>query len=84
MAKDVDTVGAFEAKTHLSELLERVKAGREITITKRGSPVAKLVPITRRTTADQRAAAIKRILERSALLSFGGGRIADLTTEGRK
>jgi prevent-host-death family protein len=38
------TVGAFEAKTKFSELLERVSAGEEITITKHEKPVARLVP----------------------------------------
>ena len=38
------TVGAFEAKTKFSELLERVGAGEEITITKHERPVARLVP----------------------------------------
>jgi prevent-host-death family protein len=38
------SVGAFEAKTHLSSLLERVEMGEEITITKHGRPVARLVP----------------------------------------
>lgn len=38
------TVGAFEAKTKFSELLEQVSQGLEITITKHEKPVAKLVP----------------------------------------
>jgi prevent-host-death family protein len=38
------TVGAFEAKTKFSELLERVSEGTEITITKHEKPVARLVP----------------------------------------
>lgn len=38
------TVGAFEAKTKFSELLEQVSQGAEITITKHEKPVAKLVP----------------------------------------
>ena len=37
------TVGAFEAKTHLSSLLDRVAAGEEVLITKHGKPVARLV-----------------------------------------
>lgn len=37
-------VGAFEAKTKFSELLERVSQGAEITITKHEKPVARLVP----------------------------------------
>lgn len=39
------TVGAFEAKTHLSELLDQVQAGEEITITRHGSPAAVLMPV---------------------------------------
>jgi prevent-host-death family protein len=44
MQSDDKTVGAFDAKTHLSELLERVRQGERITITRRGVPVAVLVP----------------------------------------
>lgn len=40
----METVGAFEAKTHLAELLERVERGEVFTITRHGKPVAKLVP----------------------------------------
>lgn len=38
------SVGVHEAKTHFSKLLERVVAGEEITITRRGEEVARLVP----------------------------------------
>jgi prevent-host-death family protein len=41
-------VGAYEAKTHLSELLERVSRGERIVITKHGTPVAVLAPISDR------------------------------------
>jgi prevent-host-death family protein len=37
-------IGAFAAKTHLSELLQRVEQGERIVITRRGKPVAMLVP----------------------------------------
>jgi prevent-host-death family protein len=37
-------VGTFEAKTHLTQLLERVARGERIIITNRGKPVAMLVP----------------------------------------
>jgi prevent-host-death family protein len=40
----METIGAFEAKTHLSELLDRVARGETIQITKRGRPVALLTP----------------------------------------
>ena len=39
------TVGTFEAKTHLSTLLEQVERGEEITITRHGKAVARLVPL---------------------------------------
>lgn len=42
------SVGVHEAKTQLSQLLRRVAAGEEITITRRGRDVARLVPPTRR------------------------------------
>lgn len=37
------TVGAFEAKTHLSALLDKVAEGEEVLITKHGKPVARMV-----------------------------------------
>lgn len=37
-------LGAYEAKTNLSSLLDRVEAGEAFTITKHGRPVARLVP----------------------------------------
>ena len=40
-----NSVGSFEAKTHLPTLLERVAKGERITITKHGRPVAQLVPV---------------------------------------
>jgi prevent-host-death family protein len=39
------TIGAFEAKTHLSELLDQVARGQSFLITKRGKAVASLSPI---------------------------------------
>jgi prevent-host-death family protein len=44
---DSITVGAFEAKTKFSELLDHVSQGAEITITRHEKPVAKLVPVER-------------------------------------
>jgi prevent-host-death family protein len=38
-------IGAFEAKTHLPKLLNRVAQGECITITRRGKPIALLVPV---------------------------------------
>jgi prevent-host-death family protein len=41
-----NSVGAFEAKTHFSQLIERAMQGEEIFITRRGKPVAKLGPVS--------------------------------------
>jgi prevent-host-death family protein len=41
------TVGAFEAKTHLSTLLDRVGEGEEVIIIKHGKPVVRLVSAAR-------------------------------------
>lgn len=42
----MEAIGAFEAKTHLSALLDRVANGERITITRHGVPAALLVPPT--------------------------------------
>jgi len=39
-------IGAFQAKTHLSALLERVDRGQTFVITKRGRPIAELRPVS--------------------------------------
>jgi prevent-host-death family protein len=39
------TIGAFDAKTHLSELLQQVRLGQVYVITRRGKPVAELRPM---------------------------------------
>lgn len=83
-AEPSKTVGAYEAKTHFSELLERAAGGEEITITKHGHPVAKLVPIQPGKSVESRRAAIERIKELSKGLSLGGLKIRDLINEGRK
>ena len=79
-----NTVGAYEAKTHLSKLLEKVEAGEEITITKHGAPVAKLVPVRKEMSAEQRVAAIERIQQLAAGLSLGGLKVRDLINQGRR
>lgn len=41
----MESIGLFEAKTHLSELVARAERGEEVIITRHNRPVAKLVPI---------------------------------------
>lgn len=42
------TIGAYEAKTNLSRLLDEVEAGQTVTISRHGREVARLVPVLRR------------------------------------
>jgi len=39
------TIGAFDAKSHLSELLEHVRKGQVYRISRRGRPIAELRPL---------------------------------------
>ena len=82
--KIANTVGAYEAKTRLAELLEKVESGQEITITRHGAPVAKLVPVKPKSTVEERKAAIKAIRELRKGVSLGGLKIKDLVSEGRR
>ena len=77
------TVGAFEAKTHLSALLDRVERGEEVVITKHGRPVARLMPAQSHTEHDAK----EDLLE--AMRRFRAGRRLGidwraLCDEGRK
>ena len=64
------TCGAFEAKTHLSSLLERVAAGEEVLITKHGRPVARLVK-AEEAARDQVDATIARLKALRAGVTLG-------------
>ena len=75
-------VGAFEAKTHLSSLLDQVAVGKEITITKHGNPVARLVPIE--PEADQAQAVIAKMRALRANMVLGEDDWQQLRDEGRK
>jgi prevent-host-death family protein len=75
-------VGAYEAKTHLPALLERVARGEQITITKHGKPVARLVPVEAG-RSDRRRESVE------ALKDFAKGRtlgvpVKQLIEEGRR
>lgn len=77
------TIGAYEAKTHFSELLGRVEAGEEVTITRHGTPVARLVPAKRLRTPEEIHATFEAIRKIAARNTLGGLAIKDLINEGR-
>jgi len=77
------TVGAFDAKTHLNELLRRVSRGETIQITRRGIPVAMLVPAKDQGLAEPRQLILDiRELRKGARL--GKSLIRELIDEGRR
>jgi prevent-host-death family protein len=76
-------VGLFEAKTHLSDLVERAKRGERITITKRGVPAAMLVPVDQQASMSV-SEAIDQLLELQKTVSLGGLTIQELRDWGRK
>jgi prevent-host-death family protein len=77
------TIGAFEAKTHFASLLERAARGEEIVITRHGTPVAKLVPLSA-DNRERRREAIRRLKEFSKGQTLGDLTIRELRDEGRR
>ena len=78
------SVGAYEAKTHLPALLDRVERGEEICITRNGRPVARLVPEAASLPPDVRAV-IAEIKEFRKGRTLGDDlTIRDLIEEGRR
>jgi len=76
-------VGAFEAKTHLSSLLERVRQGEVIEITRRGTTIAKLVPAGDRTNSG-REAAIAELKRFAKVHKLAGLSLKKMIAEGRR
>ena len=80
----MESVGSFEAKTHLPQILQRVAEGEEITITRHGKPIARLVPPSSAAPApDVRAAVagMKRFRKGRTLGDLG---IREMIEEGRR
>jgi len=79
----MDTVGSYEAKTHLPQLLQRVISGEQITITRHGVPIARLVPVVPEMRHDLKATV-------EAIRQFRNGRmlghlsIREMIREGRR
>ena len=79
-------VGAYEAKTHLPQLLDRVEHGETIVITRHGKPVAKLVPTSAQKVRPDLQQAIKEMLEFRDKHGprLQGLRVRELIEEGRR
>ena len=83
METEMRTVGAFEAKTQLSNLLDIVERGEEVLITRHGKPVARLVPAE---VVDRArvSAAIDKLKALAKGHTLGGLSWKELRDEGRR
>lgn len=79
----VSEIGAFEAKTHLPQLLRRVEAGERFVITKHGRPLAELVPFRLRDSGKVQSA-IDALKEFQRTHSLGEVPVRQLVEEARK
>jgi prevent-host-death family protein len=79
------TIGFYEARTHLSELLDQVAKGKKVLITRRGKPAALLSPPPAASVKD-----VRQVIEEFKAYSkrqrrtLGGLSIRDLIEEGRR
>jgi len=78
----VSEIGAFEAKTHLPQLLRRVEAGERFVITKHGRPLAELVPF-RSWDSGKVQSAIDALKEFQRTHSLGGIPVRQMIEEAR-
>ena len=78
-----NTVGSYQAKTHLPRLLERAARGERITITKHGVPIAMLDPVEDRPKADIRSV-IEELKKFRRGHKLGKLTIREMIEEGRK
>jgi prevent-host-death family protein len=64
-------VVAFEAKNKFGQLLDWVENGEEVTITRHGKEVARLIPARHMLSSDEARAALQRIRDRAQEIKLG-------------
>jgi len=83
MARKPEEIGAYEARTHLAQLLRKVAKGERFTITQRGKAVAELTPVHANRNRDAAAAAKGMQSFRQKHRPVAGEDIRALQVEGR-
>jgi prevent-host-death family protein len=77
-------IGAFEAKNTLGSLLDEVERGEEITITRRGKPVARLISVDTLVSRERALAALQEVKALRRGVSLGpDATLRSLIDEGR-
>lgn len=84
MGTTTQSFGVFEAKNRLTALLDEVEQGHEILITRRGKPVARLVPADARSDRTRARQAADDLLRASKGLTLNGLSIKELVSDGRR
>jgi prevent-host-death family protein len=79
----MQAVGAFDAKTHLSALLDRVAKGERIMITRRGIPAAMLVPFREAASKLTHEQIIEGMRELRKRVKQDRMRVCEMVREGR-
>ena len=67
----MDEIGSFDAKNRFSELLAKAEQGNEIVITRRGRPVAKLVPLATGHDRERAREAMQRVRNLASEMKLG-------------
>ena len=82
----MESIGIYEAKSRLSELVEKAEAGQEVIITRRGRPVVKLVRAKRQKAEvdSERSSLIDEIIAFSKTCKVGRVKLRKLIAEGRE
>ena len=80
----MDTIGAFEAKTHLAALLERVSKGERFTITRHGVPAAMLVPVGDMQPKLTHREVVEGLRELRKRVKAGKMSVREMVAEGRR
>jgi prevent-host-death family protein len=78
------SVGAFEAKTHLSDLLDRVARGEKITITRHGVPAALLIPVEEKEAQPSHREIVEGMRALRKRVKPGKMSVRDMVKEGRR
>lgn len=78
----METIGAYEAKTHLPHWLDEVVAGRSLVITRHGQPVARLVPA--QPGSASRATVIDKLRQARHGTRLEGDSLREMISEGRR
>ena len=80
----MQTIGAFEAKTHLASLLDRVAKGEHISITRHGIPAAMLIPIKQPSAGLTHQEVVEAMRQLRKRVKPGNMSVREMVNEGRR